>query len=91
VRSTLARVLFGELRRTIFCLGIDRQKLEAPPGFDPGMEVLQTAPETLTCSLVLLADRPDYLVLPGVWVVLFQTCSQVPHLACRCRAIAYRL
>ena len=24
-------------------------KLEAPPGFEPGMEVLQTGPETLSC------------------------------------------
>ena len=29
--------------------GLSYLELEAPPGFERGMEVLQTGPETLTC------------------------------------------
>jgi hypothetical protein len=55
----------------------DLWNLEAPPGFEPGIEVLQTGPESLTCCLVLLPGRPSPLVFRGVRARLFPDCSQV--------------
>ena len=51
-------------------------KLEAPPGFEPGMEVLQTGPGCLSCCFALLSDQPYSPAFPGVWARLFPNCSQ---------------
>src|SRR4030095_1340100 len=56
----------------------DQEVLEAPPGFEPGIEVLQTGPKRLSCCLVLLPGRPSPLVFPGVRAQLFPICSQLP-------------
>jgi hypothetical protein len=57
--------------------GMDLRNLEAPPGFEPGIEVLQTGPGRLSCGLALLAGRPSPLVVPGVRAQLFPSCSQL--------------
>ena len=51
--------------------------MEAPSGFEPEMEVLQIGPESLSCSLALLAGRPYFSVLPGNWALLFPRCSRI--------------
>ena len=50
--------------------------MEAPPGFEPGMEVLQTGPGCLSCCFALLSDQPYSPAFPGVWARLFPNCSQ---------------
>ena len=72
--------------------------MEAPPGFEPGMEVLQTGPGRPSSWFVLLSGRPYSRVLPGVRARSFPSCSQV-HIRMRdrtpswraCHAIAYKL
>ena len=51
--------------------------MEAPPGFEPGVEVLQSGP-AITKLLSRLAFWSALIrVLPGVRRVLFPSCSQV--------------
>jgi hypothetical protein len=53
------------------------RKVEAPPGFEPGVEVLQTG-SAITKLLSRLAFWPALIrVLPRVRRVLFPSCSQV--------------
>jgi hypothetical protein len=45
-------------------------KLEAPPGFEPGMEVLQIQRGRESCCLVLVFGLSSSMVLPDVRAVL---------------------
>jgi hypothetical protein len=53
--------------------------LEAPPGFEPGMEVLQTYQDSQSSCLVLCSGIWSSLVLRGVWALLLSNCSRVPR------------
>jgi hypothetical protein len=44
--------------------------LEAPPGFEPGMEVLQIQRGRASCCLVLVSGPSSSPVLPGVRAIL---------------------
>ena len=44
------RLAVGRMPTTVdIAIGIRWESLEAPPGFEPGMEVLQTGPGRLSC------------------------------------------
>jgi hypothetical protein len=47
--------------------------MEAPPGFEPGMEVLQTGPDCLSCCSSCLLVGPD----PSFSPVFGRKCSQL--------------
>src|SRR3970040_390099 len=44
---------------------MDQESLEAPPGFEPGMEVLQIWQGGDLCCLVLVSGRPSIPLLRG--------------------------
>ena len=83
VRPTVAlRAMVGNLRLN------HERRLEAPPGFEPGMEVLQTRLRRLTCCLVLLSGVCQTVLLSRSWASLFPDSSQVDvalGVACRRR------
>jgi hypothetical protein len=53
------------------------EMLEAPPGFEPGMEVLQIKQGNLCCWFVLLSGICQTVVFPGVWAVLDPSWTQI--------------
>jgi len=55
-----------------------RLELEAPPGLEPGMGVLQTGPGRTYWCFVLLSGRPYPSAVPGVWAVTTLSRRSVP-------------
>jgi hypothetical protein len=53
------------------------KRLEAPPGFEPGVEVLQSGPAITKLLSRLAFWAALILVLPRFRRVLFPSCSQV--------------
>jgi hypothetical protein len=76
-RSRLTRISRPTLRRPQHSANQPRRRNVCNFIWSPGIEVLQTGPERLTCCLVLLPGRPLPLVFPGVRALLFPDCSQV--------------
>jgi hypothetical protein len=57
---------------------ISEEKMEAPPGFEPGMEVLQIERGRASCCLVLVFGRSSSPALPRVWALLDYVWTTAP-------------
>jgi hypothetical protein len=53
-------------------------KMEAPPGFEPGMEVLQIQRGRSSCCLVLVIGRSSSPDLPRLWALLDYVWTTIP-------------
>ena len=52
--------------------------LEAPPGFEPGVEVLQISSGSVSCRIVLLSGLWYSPVFDGVWAFVDRNWTEVP-------------